>query len=181
MAATKTRKKKQADSTPVDPDRKITKVYGYHPRSELVEDLVVPTEVLARYQSMPVERRSRHDPILQRDIVANGIKFPITLRTNGLQGLITDGNHRVQIAQRLGITELPVQVWPDSLKRIHSAAGYPMINGVIRDWVSAHLFAHDEHDIIRTGHSGGPGSGGIPPHGYIKCECSCGARWKEDA
>lgn len=161
--------------------RMITKVYGYHPASETIPDLMVPTEVLTRYQSMPTERRSRADPILRRDIMANGIKFPITLRTNGLQGLITDGNHRVAIARSLEITELPVQIWPDSLKRIHSSAGYPMVNGEVKDWVEANLFVHDEHEITRTQLSGGPGAGGIPPHGYIRCECSCGARWKEDA
>jgi hypothetical protein len=167
--------------TCTSPDRKITKVYGYHPASELTADLTVPTEVLARYLSMAVERRPRHDPQLQRDIRVNGIKFPITLRTNGSQGLITDGNHRVQIARALNIKELPVQIWPDSLKRIHSAAGYPMITGPIKEWVEANLFAHDSHDIHRTSLSGGAGAGGIPPHGYVKCECSCGARWKEDA
>lgn len=178
MSKTKTKDKpvKVADE-----NRRITKVYGYHPASELTPDLTVATKDLARYMGLITERRNRADAVLLRDIKANGIKFPVTLRTNGQQGLITDGNHRIRIAQELGIEQMAVQVWPDSLRRIHSRAGYPMLSGEIKDWVRAHLYDHDEHDITRTQHSGGPGAGGIAPHGYLKCECDCGARWKEDA
>lgn len=166
--------------TTATPTRMITKVYGYHPADD-TPDLTVSTKDLARFMSLITERRTRADAQLERDIRVNGIKDPITLRTNGHQGLVTDGNHRIQIAQRLGIEQLAIQIWPDSLKRIQSTAGYPMVTGDIREWVRDNLYAHDNHDIIRTSHSGGPGAGGIAPHGYIKCECSCGSRWKEDA
>jgi hypothetical protein len=162
-----------------DPKRILSKVYGYHPVDQS-PDLVVPTTVAARYQSFIVERRPRVDPGLERDIIRNGILHPITLRTNGAQGLITDGNHRIAIAQKLGIEEIPVQVWPDSLRRIQSRAGYPVLESVVKEWVSENLFAHDDHYVTRHIKSGGPGSGGIQPHGYMKCECECGARWRED-
>lgn len=161
--------------------RRIEKVYGYHPPSELAPDLMIETKDLARYMSLITERRSRADATLLRSVRDVGIKFPITLRTNNVQALITDGNHRIKVAQQLGIEELPVQIWPDSLKRIYSTSGFPMLSGQIKDWADEHLFAHDEHEIYRSSHSGGPGAGGIAPHGYTKSECSCGARWKEDA
>ena len=47
---------------------------------------------------------------LTADIKENGIKIPITLQIDGGKGLITEGNHRLCIAIKLGFKTIPVRV-----------------------------------------------------------------------
>lgn len=44
---------------------------------------------------------------LERDIRANGIRKPVTI---GSDGRLWDGHHRVRVAVRIGLTEIPVDV-----------------------------------------------------------------------
>lgn len=50
---------------------------------------------------------------LKSDIQRSGIHTPLVLATDGHHAELNDGHHRAQVARQLGITDVPVQVWPE--------------------------------------------------------------------
>lgn len=164
-------------ATPDAPPRIITVTYAYHP-ADNTPDLELPTDVLLRYYPAQIDHRLHTVPALELDIKENGIVKPLQLRTNGVLGLMTDGHQRLQIAVKLGIKKLPIQILPDSLRRVQSRGGYPPLSGELLEWVKQNLWVHEGHVVSR--HYVGTDSGaGIPGNRYAKCECSCKAYWKE--
>lgn len=55
---------------------------------------------------------------LKADIAENGIKAPIMVAEDGT---VLDGNTRAQIAQELGLTEIPAVVLPVSVVMLNPA------------------------------------------------------------
>lgn len=157
--------------------RTIKTTYAYHP-GDRKADLKLPTEVVAKYRSVP-DPRARLDPGLEADIEANGVLEPLTIKTNGQLAVLVDGHSRVRAAQRLGIKKLPVQVLPDNFRRMRHNGGFPPLDSALASWVESNLWAHEGHDVVRHVIGGGPGS--IKANKYAKCVCSCGAHWKEEA
>lgn len=159
--------------------RTITTTYAYYPATD-EPDLVLPTDVVKRYHVTEMAHRLSIDPSLEWDIKQNGVLHPLKLYTNGANAVLGDGNHRVRIAVKLGIEELPLQILPDSLRRMSSQQGYPPLDEQIKEWAEDNLWLHGDHDIVRH-IIGGKSAGGINPHLFKRCVCSCGARWREDS
>jgi hypothetical protein len=158
---------------------KIASTYAYHPSDENKPDIKVATTILARYQIAPPAHARHIDPGLLEDVSVNGIVTPVKLYTNGLQAILVDGNHRVRVAQKLGLRKIPVKIIPDNFRRMRHNFGYPALDPVFADWCRDNLWAHENHEITRHFIGGGQ-SGGIPGNRFNKCVCSCGARWKEE-
>lgn len=158
--------------------RTISTTYAYHPATEKA-DLKLGTEAVARYVAMPDQPNRRIDPATEADIVANGILSPLLIKTNGAMGVLVDGHGRIAIARKLGIKKLPVQIVPDNFRRMRHHGGYPPLDQALADWVSGNLWSHEGHVVVRHIVGGGPGS--VKANKYAKCECSCGAYWKEEA
>ena len=163
----------------VETGRVITSTYAYHPADD-IPDLYLPTEVVKRYHVAEMAHRLKIDPTLEWDIKQNGVLKPLKLYTNGINGVLGDGNHRLRVAVKLGIEELPVQILPDSLRRMSSQRGYPPLDSITKDWATDWLWSHTEHTVTRH-IIGGKSAGGISPHLFKRCECSCGAKWREEA
>lgn len=159
--------------------RTITTTYAYHPADDK-PDLYLPTDVAARYHVVETAHRLRIDPTLEWDIKQKGVLKPLKLYTNGVSGILGDGNHRLRIAVKLGLDELPVQVLPDSLRRMSSQRGYPTLDAVTKEWAADWLWSHAEHTVTRH-IIGAKSTGGIDPHLFKRCTCSCGASWREEA
>lgn len=158
--------------------RIVNSTYAYHSGSEKA-DLKVATEILARYVSTPLPHAAGINPSLEWDIKQNGILYPVKLYTNGLVGHLGDGNHRIRLAQKLGIGKVPLQIVPESFRRFSTAAnGLPLLHSVLQTWVDSNLWVHDKHNVTR--HVIGGGTSSIKPNRFVKCVCSCGSRWKED-
>lgn len=160
--------------------KKIVSTYAYHPGDEQKPDIKVATSVIARYQIAPPAHIRGVDQGLLQDISANGIQSPVKLYTNGLQAILADGNHRLRIAQKLGIKKIPVKIIPDNFRRMRHNFGYPSLDPVFADWCKDNLWAHEGHEITRHFIGGGQ-SGGITGNRFYKCKCACGAYWKEEA
>lgn len=158
--------------------RKINTTYAYHPASDKA-DLKLATEAVARYIAMPEQRNRRVNPTVEADIAANGVLTPLLIKTNGTLGVLVDGHGRIAIARRLGIKKLPIQVIPDNFRRLRLQGGYSALDTALADWVGSNLWSHEGHEVVRHIVGGGPGS--ITANKYAKCECSCGAYWKEEA
>lgn len=159
--------------------KKIVSTYAYHPSDENKPDLKVATNIISRYTIAPPAHVKSVDPGLLEDIKANGIVQPVKLYTNGLQAILVDGNHRIRIAQQLGIKRIPVKIIPDNFRRMRHNFGYPALDPTFAEWVTNNLWAHESHAVTRH-HIGGGNSGGIKGNRFFKCQCSCGASWKEE-
>lgn len=160
--------------------KQITSTYAYHPSDENKADIKVATNILSRYTIAPPAHAQSIDPALLDDISNNGIIRPVKLYTNGLQAILVDGNHRVRVAQKLGLKKIPVKIIPDNFRRMRHNMGYPALDPVFSDWCSTNLWAHEKHVITRHFIGGGM-SGGIKGNRFYKCACDCGATWKEEA
>jgi hypothetical protein len=158
--------------------RIINSTYAYHPADDTTPDLTMPISAVAHYKVERAPHTRAIDPSLEFDISANGVLFPLRIHTNGLFGLLSDGNHRLRIAEKLGIKELPVQVLPDNLARKQSKVGFPTLEPVLKEYVEDWLWVHADHQLTRTIAVVGT-SGGIMPNQYVKVKCECGAYWRE--
>jgi hypothetical protein len=123
---------------------------------------------------------NRHgDRRLEADIEVNGILHPLTIYTDGAHGILADGYQRLSLAEKLGIKSLPVQIHPNNFRRMRTEAGFPPLEAKVKAWCEKHLLKHANHEITRH-LVGSDGSAGIPANKWVKCECSCGAYWKEE-
>jgi hypothetical protein len=74
----------------------------------------LPTDIVARYADPAIKpshpaQRERMER-LTRTIARHGILNPLTIKVEGGRAHVFDGNHRLAVAQRLGIPLLPVIV-----------------------------------------------------------------------
>jgi hypothetical protein len=161
------------------PSRTVTTIYGYHPADEVTPDLFLPTQVARQYHVADTQHRLAISPSLEWHIGQNGVLTPLQIATNGMYGLIIDGSHRMRIAVKLGLKEVPVQVIPDNLARKASVRGFSVVESRLAGWIDKNLWTrHDDHEVIRHS-AGGASAGGIVSNKYVRCVCSCGARWRE--
>jgi hypothetical protein len=89
--------------------------------NEYVE--MVPTQVLAKYAEYTEPISEEHLASLEEDIKTNGIQEPIVIdydQDTG-QAHISEGNHRILVAQNLGIESVPAFVYRSSRKGQKSA------------------------------------------------------------
>lgn len=161
--------------------RRITATYAYHPANQ-EPDLTLPTEVVAHYLCgvPPGPLRGNFGP-LEFSLKTDGVLEPLKISTDGVWAVLTDGRQRLRLAQKLGITELPVQVVPDNMIRMPMEYGRAVLESELSDWVTDHLWAHADHEVIRHQVGARLSSGGIPASVYLRCTCSCGSFWKEEA
>jgi ParB-like chromosome segregation protein Spo0J len=91
----------------------------------------LPTELVARYRAVDREHvgaahldTPRHLDELTESVRAHGIRVPLRLAFNDRFGFL-DGNHRIAVALRLGLPDVPVALVrePDDVRRDH---GRPM-------------------------------------------------------
>ena len=157
--------------------RQITETYAYHPADDSTPDLYLATDVVARYDVLPA-RWLGDTSALEFSISSEGIQKPVRIYTNGIMGILGDGVKRLRIARKQGIESIPVQVLPDHMRRMISERGAAQVDPDLAIWVDAHLWQHADHDVSRKVVGGGP-SMGVAPNRYVRCVCSCGARWKE--
>ena len=78
--------------------------------------VTLPTALVARYRAVDREvigsalvDTPRHLDALTEDIGRRGIQVPLRLEFNELFGTL-DGNHRIAVAIRLGLLEVPVEL-----------------------------------------------------------------------
>jgi hypothetical protein len=138
------------------------RVYAYH--EEPVCHLKLPTEVVEYYRGFP--SRGVEDDLLAL-VRHDGILTPLAIYTNGDIGYLGDGHHRLAVAQRLGITEMPIQVIPDKM-RWYPPLGARNLEHVLYSWAAHHPWHsghHQECTAIRKA--------------YLM-RCDCGAYWKEE-
>jgi hypothetical protein len=154
--------------------RQITVTYAYHPAG-LTPDLELPTAVVARYQVTPsLVMRKPVSPTLSNSVTTSGFLTPVRIYTDGVFGVLGDGHHRLKIATIQGIPTMPVQVIPDILRRAqHRIALEPEL----ANWVEGNLWIHETHQVTRRGV--GQRKPGHFGNAYTRCDCSCGANWKE--
>ena len=70
-------------------------------------DVMIPTHVLDHYR----EYSHPYDHKLEEIIREQGIREPVRISTNGTHAIISEGNHRLDIAQKLGIPAVPARVY----------------------------------------------------------------------
>jgi hypothetical protein len=161
----------------VDPNRRILTTYAYHP-GDATPDLVLPTAIVGHYVIAPPRGPIRGDfSALEHSIAEVGVQSPVRIHTDGVFAVLTDGNSRHRLATKLDIVDMPVQVIPDNLRRMPLPYGRPVLEPELKEWVQGHLWAHDEHEVFRRQ----VGTPGMLKNAFLKCSCSCGARWKEEA
>lgn len=161
---------------PSAPARRITTTYAYRP-ADATPDLILPTAVVGHYVLPP------HGPVrgdfshIEHSLADVGVQSPVRIHTDGVFAVLTDGHTRYRLCSKLNIPSMPVQVVPDSMVRMPLTFGRPVLEPELKEWVDGHLWAHDGHEVIR--HK--IGERDQFQNSFIKCACSCGARWKENA
>jgi ParB-like chromosome segregation protein Spo0J len=82
---------------------------------------ILPTDLVACYAdpfiqpNHPSQRRQME--YLTRSIAQHGIIDPLTIKVEDGRAHVFDGNHRLAVAQRLGIPSVPVLVTYDDRRR----------------------------------------------------------------
>jgi hypothetical protein len=150
------------NAPPITPAEFAQHVYAYH--EDPVCHLKLPTDVVEYYRGF--EGRHVEQPLLV-DIRKHGILTPLLIYTNGNMGYLGDGHHRLAVAHRLGITELPIQVIPDKI-RWYPPRGVRNLEHVLFSWVAHHPW-HEGHRQER-----------IPIKKAYVVRCDCKAHWKTD-
>lgn len=93
-----------------DEEQRMRDTYaGYDPASppeHLRPHLMLPTEIAHHYR----EYDRPYDEGLGRVIADQGIRQPLRISTDGTHAIMHEGNHRLEVAKRLGISHVPVQV-----------------------------------------------------------------------
>jgi hypothetical protein len=159
--------------------RRITATYAYHP-AEMKADLTIPTDAVAHYAThRPGPLRGDFQP-LEFSIRNDGVRQPLRIATDGVWGVLTDGHHRLRIARQLGVKKLPVQVVPDNMRRMSYKYGRAALEPFLAEWIPEHLWVHTTHEVIRRRVGSPSPAGGIVSSTYLRCDCSCGANWKEE-
>lgn len=160
--------------------RRITATYAYHP-ADIVADLTLPIDAVAHYAThRPGPLRGNFAP-LEFSIRNDGVQQPLRIATDGVWAVLIDGHHRLRIAQELGVKKLPVQVVPDNMRRMSYKYGRAALEPILAEWIPENLWAHTTHEVIRRIVGSRSAAGGIPASTYLRCDCSCGANWKEEA
>src|SRR3954453_1875130 len=116
------------------------RVHGEH--HGVVVDLA--TELVLRYRAVDREQvpapahvvnTEQHLDALTASISAHGIQVPLCLRFNRSFGFL-DGNHRIAVALRLGLREVPVELieMPPDYRRAHGRPMHPEDFEVLAAW-----------------------------------------------
>ncbi len=107
----------------------------------------VPVSELKKYQ----EYDRANDPASAGNMDAleavirldGGIRQPIMLSTDGTKALVHEGNHRIAVAERLGIKELPVKISEDAIIKRNEGSAPIELTGDLKAFVRERLPLHD--------------------------------------
>lgn len=103
----------------------------------------LPIDVVHHYR----EFDRPHDEVLHRVISRQGIREPLKISTDGVHGTLIEGNHRLEVARRMGMSHLPVRVFlerpgevmhnkPAEMLDLHPDYHNPApLEPVLRDWI----------------------------------------------
>lgn len=98
-------------------------------------DLWLPTEVAWYYREYDRSGNSGQASAVEYVLRQEGIRSPVTVSTDGRQALMIEGNHRVMIARRLGIAQIPVRIqWDPNGVRANEGTPKPL-EPVLEDWL----------------------------------------------
>lgn len=112
-------------------------ILNEHTASATNPPLNVPVEHLVPH--MLYDRSYETKPYFQdllKDMKLNGAREPVTMDTDGTLGVLSDGNHRLAAARKLGMSTLPVQFLREptrSLNREGAAFLHPSIRQHLAD------------------------------------------------
>lgn len=96
-------------------------------------DLWLPTNVAMHYREY--DRTGPAVDSLMEKIKRDGILTPIQISTNGSVAVVHEGNHRLQVADRLGIGRIPCKITYD-LPIISNGGMVAPLESVLENWVS---------------------------------------------
>lgn len=130
----------------------------------------LPVEVVDHYRCWP---EAEADEALTESVVSTGMTTPIIIYSDGLKGVLGDGQHRLAVAKELHWPEVPVQVIPDRLEvptgidmtRDHLRPAEPMVLDVLDLLVRKHMRSLHSVRTYAEEHT-------------VHVFCSCGAQWK---
>ncbi len=131
-------------------------------------DIELPTEIVDYYRVFPQPPISDE---LVKDIAAHGITNPLRIYTNGGQGVLRDGHHRLGVALQLGLDTMPVHLVPNWLGKTYFEYKLPRLEPLVEEWLRGNLdFAHEGHQNKRVDLN----------KRLTEVHCCCGARWREN-
>ena len=96
-------------------------------------DLWLPTNVAMIYREY--DRSGPAVDSLMEKIKRDGILTPIQISTNGSVAVVHEGNHRLQVADRLGIGRIPCRITYD-LPIISNGGMVAPLEPILENWVS---------------------------------------------
>jgi hypothetical protein len=82
-----------------------------------------------------------HDDVLGQVIAEQGIRQPLRISTDGTHATLHEGNHRLEVAKRLGLTHVPVQVTLEKPGDIIHNGGRPPVplEPHLGDWIAQNI------------------------------------------
>ena len=120
-----------------DEGRKMREVYAPHdpanPPEHLRPHLMLPIGSAHHYR----EYDRPYDDVLGQVIADQGIRQPLRISTDGTHATMHEGNHRLEVAKRLGLTHVPVQVTLEKPGEVINNGGRPPapLEGHLGEWV----------------------------------------------
>jgi hypothetical protein len=133
----------------------------------------LPIRMVDRYRCWP-KAPVRED--LKESLTREGMTTPIVIYTDGISGVLGDGQHRLAAAWALGWDEVPVWVVPDRLE-LPTGIGMNSTHLTLADDDLRHYLDLVVRVHMRSLHR-------ISTHtadGVVNVFCLCGAQWKRPA
>jgi hypothetical protein len=137
-----------------DPEQVMRQVYepypprppGAHTDDGLTPHLMMPTDAVHHYREYdrPYDANTQ---MLERVIRDQGIRQPLKISTDGTHAMLIEGNHRLAVAKKLGIKQLPVQVFVEKPGEVmtNSRESQPVpLEPVLGDWIK------QNHQLLRS-------------------------------
>ncbi len=125
-------------------EERMRRIYEPHPPDDpnlpdsLKPHLMLPTEVAHHYREYD-RPRDENTRMLERVIGDQGIRQPLRISTDGSHAMLIEGNHRINVAHRLGISHVPVQVYLEKPGEVmtNSEGSRPVpLEPVLGDWIT---------------------------------------------
>lgn len=110
--------------------------------------MMMPTRIADYYKEYDRDTEEAQSRALEKVIREHGkIRQPLLISTDGTHAIMHEGNHRLALAKKLGMSHVPIRVSLDKEVKVNEGMPVPM-EPFLKDWVTKNRDALPPHSQI---------------------------------